>query len=316
MGSPYYMSPEQLRSTRNVDHRADVWSLGVVLFELLTGTTIFDETKEFTELGADILEAPHRSLRSFRPDAPEGLEEIVDRCLEKDRSRRYQNVAELAVALLPYAPRRARVSAERTASITKAAGLMTDPNFHMPPSDFPPPNVNTRDSAPLGFGVLPPLPAFTPPTGMPVTPPPPGSRPDMSTPSLPGSVETLAPAAPRRRPPLVAMLAGAAALFGLGSLLAYGLVRSLRPPVFVDVTSSSTSLAAPPARPHASVALPAVSETAAATPGSASAAAATPTPAKPGITIGRPGVVRPVVRPSASATTKTSSPTLDIQLQR
>ncbi|HEY2365669.1 MAG TPA: serine/threonine-protein kinase, partial [Polyangiaceae bacterium] len=107
MGSPYYMSPEQLRSTRTVDHRADIWSLGVVLFELLTGTTIFDETKEFTELVADILETQHRKLGMFRPDSPPGLEGVIDKCLEKDRTKRFQNVAELAVALLPYAPRRA-----------------------------------------------------------------------------------------------------------------------------------------------------------------------------------------------------------------
>ena len=125
MGSPYYMSPEQLRSTKSVDHRADLWSLGVVLFELLTGMTIWDETKEFTELVADILEAPPRKLCAFRPDAPLELEAVIDRCLEKDRNRRFQNVAELVVALLPFAPRRARVTAERTAAITQAAGLIS-----------------------------------------------------------------------------------------------------------------------------------------------------------------------------------------------
>ncbi|HSQ61629.1 MAG TPA: protein kinase [Polyangiaceae bacterium] len=187
MGSPFYMSPEQLRSTRTVDHRADVWSLGVVLFELLTGTTIFDEANEFTELVADILEAPHRSLRAFRPDAPKGLEEIVDRCLEKDRSRRYQNVAELAVALLAYAPKRSRVSAERIMSITKAAGLITDPSFRLPSSDIPPPPSTVRDSTtPMGFG-MPPLPTFEPSIATSETMrPPAASHPQIDDPTLIG----------------------------------------------------------------------------------------------------------------------------------
>ncbi len=138
MGSPFYMSPEQLRSTRNVDHRADIWSMGVVLFELLTGTVPFDPERSFTELVADILETPHRRLRSFRPDAPPELEEIVDRCLEKDRTLRFQNCAELAIALLPFAPRRSRVTAERTTSFTRAAGLLSDPHLQVPASIAPP----------------------------------------------------------------------------------------------------------------------------------------------------------------------------------
>jgi serine/threonine-protein kinase len=137
MGSPFYMSPEQLRSTRSVDHRADIWSMGVVLFELLTGTVPFDTDRTFTELVADILETPHRRLRLFRRDAPPELEKIVDRCLEKDRTLRFQNCAELAIALLPFAPRRSRVTAERTTSFTRAAGL-SDPKLQVPPSMAPP----------------------------------------------------------------------------------------------------------------------------------------------------------------------------------
>ena len=138
MGSPFYMSPEQLRSTKTVDHRADLWSLGTTLFEILTGTTAFDHEKQFTELVAEILESPHRRLRAFRADAPEELERIVDRCLEKDRDKRFNTAAELAIALLPLAPRRARGAAERATALMRAAGL-TDPNLKLPPSQFPPP---------------------------------------------------------------------------------------------------------------------------------------------------------------------------------
>ncbi len=313
MGSPYYMSPEQLRSTRTVDHRADIWSLGVVLFELLTGMTIFDETKEFTELVADILEAPHRKLRAFRPDAPQGLEDVIDRCLEKDRTRRYQNVAELAVGLLPFAPKRARVTAERTASITKAAGLITDPNFQLPPSNFPPPDG--RDSGPQAFG-SPRVPAFTPSQGTPVTDP---SGPPLvvqSTPSLPGSVETLAPPGGRKRPPLPAVIGGALALFALGSLLAFGLVRALRPAPSAAATSTLQTNQPSTAQPITT----ATTTTSVATGSATNTGEPSATAAKPNnhlASTAHPTGARTNVKPPPSASSGVkNSPTLDIQLQR
>ncbi|MFO7181304.1 MAG: protein kinase [Pseudomonadota bacterium] len=112
MGSPVYMSPEQIRTSAEVDARTDIWSLGCVLFEVLTGHTPF-EAPTLMQLGAAILEQEPRRLREFLPDAPPELEAVVARCLEKDVRKRYQNVAELAVALYPFAPRRARISAER-----------------------------------------------------------------------------------------------------------------------------------------------------------------------------------------------------------
>ncbi len=137
MGSPCYMSPEQLRSTKNVDHRADIWSLGAVLFELLTGTTPYDSNVSLTQLVAMVLEEPPGNLRALRPEAPPELEQAVLRCLKKDPAQRFQTVAELAVALLPFAPRRARLAAERAISLTRAAGL-SDTDLKLPPSIFPP----------------------------------------------------------------------------------------------------------------------------------------------------------------------------------
>jgi len=125
MGTPHYISPEQIRSTRDVDHRTDLWSLGAVMFEVLSGGVLpFREEREITALVAEILERPHRSLRDVAPNVPERLIAIVDRCLEKDRELRYQSAAEVALDLLPLAPSRARASVERAVSVMQTAGLM------------------------------------------------------------------------------------------------------------------------------------------------------------------------------------------------
>ncbi|MFZ5892488.1 MAG: serine/threonine protein kinase [Myxococcota bacterium] len=119
MGTPAYMSPEQIRSTGDVDARTDIWALGCVLFELLTGTCVFD-APTLMQLGAAILEREPVPLRQLVKDAPPELEVVIQRCLQKDVSKRYQNVAELAVALYPFAPRRARISVERSTHLLRS----------------------------------------------------------------------------------------------------------------------------------------------------------------------------------------------------
>jgi len=122
LGSPVYMSPEQIRSSEQVDARTDIWSLGCVLFELLTGVVAFDEPS-LMQLSAAILEHDAVPLRELIPDAPAELEAVILRCLEKDVSKRYSNIAELAIALYPFAPRRSRISAERCYHALKNAGI-------------------------------------------------------------------------------------------------------------------------------------------------------------------------------------------------
>jgi serine/threonine protein kinase len=132
MGTPLYMSPEQMRSAKDVDAQTDIWALGIILFELITGRPPF-KADSVTELAIKINNEPAPALRTFRPDVPSELEAVIFTCLEKDRRKRYRNVAELALALLPFAPKRAKASVERISGIIQAAGLSASA-LAVPPS--------------------------------------------------------------------------------------------------------------------------------------------------------------------------------------
>ncbi len=132
MGSPLYMPPEQMRSARDADARSDIWAMGAILYELLAARTPF-RAETFTELVLKVASAPPDGLLQYRPDAPPGLERVILRCLEKDPARRFQNIGDLAVALLEYGPRRARSSVERISRVMEVSGLSSS-GVALPPS--------------------------------------------------------------------------------------------------------------------------------------------------------------------------------------
>jgi tRNA A-37 threonylcarbamoyl transferase component Bud32 len=140
LGSPLYMPPEQMRSSRDVDARGDVWALGVVLFELLTGRSPF-EAETMPELCLKIVSEPPLSLAQLRPELPPRLVEIVERCLEKDKTKRYDSASELAEALASFAPPRSVVFTGRPSVVAAEAiapRSVVAPADPVPASDGPP----------------------------------------------------------------------------------------------------------------------------------------------------------------------------------
>jgi serine/threonine protein kinase len=211
-GTPAYLSPEQLKGSPPIDHRADVWALGCVLYELVAAEKAF-RSQRFTELVTKILESPPDTL-PVDLDLPLPVAQIIDRCLQKDPTKRYNSTGELALALLPYARRRAHSSVAKAVAHVKTGGL--DPDLQMPSSMPPPPNV--ADSGEVA--IIPRAP----------------SVPSFST----APVEKSSSPPPKSRVAIVAAVVfGAVALGGV----AFGISKSIAP----DEPDGPKKTAAPPA---------------------------------------------------------------------
>ncbi len=112
MGSALYMSPEQMRDTKSVDLRTDIYALGITLHELLAGRPpFFAET--IIELCTKLATEDPEPLRTRRPDADEGLAYVIARAHERDVSLRYRSIPELVAALAPWAPPRSQGTLDR-----------------------------------------------------------------------------------------------------------------------------------------------------------------------------------------------------------
>src|SRR5262249_52738345 len=113
---PEYMAPEQMRSARDADERADVWAIGVILFELLSGELPF-VGESIAVICARVLQESPRALAEVAPDVPAELRAVVERCLRRLPGERYPHVADLAEALAPFAGERGRAAARSIQSM-------------------------------------------------------------------------------------------------------------------------------------------------------------------------------------------------------
>jgi eukaryotic-like serine/threonine-protein kinase len=131
MGTPLYMSPEQLRDASAVDARSDIWSIGVVLYELVAGRTPFSGAS-LGDLAIKIATEPSPPLALVDPSLA-GLDSVLSRCLHKEREQRFANVAELARALQPFGP----AGCERL--VERVERLIADPSLEgaTPPPALP-----------------------------------------------------------------------------------------------------------------------------------------------------------------------------------
>jgi len=152
-------APEQVRG-KDVDARTDIWALGCMLHELLTGSPLY-QADSAPSLLAMIAADPPTPVRALRSDVPTGLETVVLRCLEKDASARYPTLGEFAAALQPFALPDAKSSANRvirTLGRTSRQSLAQLAMVHVGPAPTPPPThpASTRPQPP-------PLPVLPPP---------------------------------------------------------------------------------------------------------------------------------------------------------
>jgi eukaryotic-like serine/threonine-protein kinase len=148
MGSPLYMSPEQLASAKDVDPRTDIWAIGTVLYELLTGRVPF-EAESMPQLCTLILHTEPPAMRSLRPDLPEQLEQVVLRCMRKSRAERYQNMAALAAELAAFCPDVGPRSAERISRVLSTSGISST---QLMSSNFPLPTAGASTGEPQAWG--------------------------------------------------------------------------------------------------------------------------------------------------------------------
>lgn len=127
LGSPLYMAPEQMRSSKHVDERSDIWGLGAILYELLTRKVPF-VADTLLELCFKVAQESPPNVKELRADIPDELARTVMRCLEKDPPRRWANVGELATALEPFANVKDRGTAERAIAILSKRTVKPTPD--------------------------------------------------------------------------------------------------------------------------------------------------------------------------------------------
>jgi len=267
LGTPLYMAPEQARSAKYADARTDLYATGVILYELLSGSTPYNtETGEFADLLLSIFTADARPLEQLRPDLPVDFCKLVHKCFARDPAHRFQSASEMIEALAQWADERSRAVIDAARRRAARAG----------------------SSPALSSVALPPLPGLSKVepkvTAASVAPPPPSEV--LQPPAPPDTLATnvARPASPT----VVRKRTGAVLLVAAGFLIA-GLVAGLV--IFDNLRSKPDPQGLVAASADGSVVPPVL-------PVSSPANSVQP-PASPAVVVLAP----PVSSPSASATT-------------
>jgi eukaryotic-like serine/threonine-protein kinase len=153
IGSPGYMSPEQVRNAKAADSRSDVWSLGVIIYELVTGSNPF-VGDTLGETFARIVSESPPSLRSARPDVPAGLADVIAQCLERPVAKRVQSVDELAVKLAPFGGEDSGAMVQRIGRITRGSSFPTGATAEAlmtPAATAQPPTLTALETGTAGW---------------------------------------------------------------------------------------------------------------------------------------------------------------------
>ena len=145
-GSPAYMSPEQIRSVKHVDHRTDIWALAIVLYELISGGELPFLGDNASAMLAAIAADPPIPLRKFQPETPFELDKAIYDALQKPREKRTQTVAAFAGAIAPFGGPRAK---ERLAAVLRAAARSSSRSGSLQPPPMVPVPEAVQGTGPI-----------------------------------------------------------------------------------------------------------------------------------------------------------------------
>jgi eukaryotic-like serine/threonine-protein kinase len=283
IGSPLYMSPEQMRSARTVDARADIWSLGAIMFELLAGNPPFGG-ETVIEACTAILNDELPSLSALRPDVPPYLENVIRRCLEKERDNRYQSIGDLATDLANFSPA-SRLHADRALRVLGGSGSRASGQH---PISLPGGLSTPSGSNPIAASV--PTPSNQALVVSPAGTPPPVA----GTPHTSASWEATGAGSKTRRWPIVVMVGAVLAVIAAVGYREFSPGPASGPPPETPSAVAPVEVAPPPAPPEVAPTIdpPAVSAVPSVAPAESSLPASSSNKPRP--------ATRPVRRPDGA----------------
>jgi serine/threonine-protein kinase len=290
LGTAQFMSPEQIKESKSVDARSDIWSLGVIAYQLYTGELPFmSDSGAAGELFGLILFTDPRKPTAIRPDLPQALEDAIMKCLQRDAAARFADIADFADALAPFAApeNRARAAAVRQRLVARSQQAPESEDVGTAPTDPPPPSQEARAlgpmSAPLSGAKTQQEQGMVRLAG---APPPPVTTPSASHTAVPVTSDSVAPKKTRSLAMPIGIAIGALALASIVTVVVAGMKgkpaepdtsASSPPPSLSDVPATVTTITP-------STATATTTPTAASTAGAATSSSSAPAPKRPPIT--------------------------------